>query len=157
MYLSSGWTIPELDSRDYAPFQSRDDWGLLPYPKDVTRASATGSWSYGVTDNGRTDKTNVIKVLEFLCSKESSEVVTNATGMISALKSVNKNYAVGSPEDILLKQLSTTGKARPVTIGYTAFSTQFGRTIREMKDSNDINTVISNRTSGLQSDLNMIK
>ncbi len=156
MFLSSGWTIPELDSRSYATFQSRDDWGLLPYPKGTTTASATGSWSYGVTDNGRADKTNVMKVLNWLCSVESAEVVTNATGMIPARKSVNKDYAVGSPEYILLNQLKTTGVARPATIAYPEFSNRFRRIIKEM-GTGDLATVIDTQTSGLQSDINLKK
>ncbi len=35
MYLSSGWTIPDLDNKYRENFASRDDWGLLPYPKDI--------------------------------------------------------------------------------------------------------------------------
>ena len=39
MYLSSGWTIPDLDNKYKESFASRDDWGLLPYPKGVDRKS----------------------------------------------------------------------------------------------------------------------
>ena len=69
MYLSSGWTIPQLDNefREYFP-NGRDSWGLLPYPKDVTSASATGSWCFGITDNGRSDKSAAKELLLWLTS-----------------------------------------------------------------------------------------
>lgn len=54
MYLSSGWTIPDLDNKYREYFASRDDWGLLPYPKGTVAASATGSWSYAITNNHHT-------------------------------------------------------------------------------------------------------
>ena len=57
MYLSSGWTIPQLDNEFVKFFPNgRNSWGLLPYPKDVTSASATGSWCFGITNNGQKDK-----------------------------------------------------------------------------------------------------
>ncbi len=156
MYLSSGWTIPDLDSGNYVKFQGRDSWGLLPYPKDAQSASATGSWSYGVTDNGRKDKTNVIKALEWLVSVESSEVVTGATGMIPARKSVETHYGESDPQTILMKQLSLTGKERPVTVGYPQFSTNFRQVLNDMKNDS-LTNVLSTRATTLQKELDDLK
>ena len=74
MYLSSGWTIPDLDNKFPEKFPDRNSWGLLPYPKDVTAASATGSWCYGITKNQNKDKSAAKELLLFLASKDSSNL-----------------------------------------------------------------------------------
>ncbi|MGN1052044.1 MAG: extracellular solute-binding protein, partial [Candidatus Scatosoma sp.] len=124
MYLSSGWTIPDLNN-DYKDLE----WGLLPYPKSVNAASATGSWSFAITENHHSDKTATKELLMWMTTAESSKVITDATGMIPARKSVETNYVAGSPEDILLKQLGKTGRTRPVTVGYPQFSNAFKQVI----------------------------
>ena len=156
MYLSSGWTIPQLDNefREYFP-NGRDSWGLLPYPKDVTRASATGSWCFGITDNGRSDKSAAKELLLWLTSAESSEAITNATGMIPARKSVQVNYQVNSPEYVLYQQLLQSGKARPDTVGYPKFTTIFNQIIAELKDG-DVNSILSTKSAALQAELDRL-
>ena len=155
MYLSSGWTIPELDLkyREFFP-NGRDSWGLLPYPKGTVAASATGSWCYGLTDNGK-DKTAAIELLLWLSSPESSEIITAATGMIPARKSVNVNYDVNSPEYVLYNQLLKTGKARPATVGYPKFSVIFRQIIAGLRDEN-ISELLKSKTTALQSELNIL-
>lgn len=151
MFLSSGWTIPELEN------QYKDvKFGILPYPKDVTAASATGSWSYGITNNGKTDVSAAKELIMYMASAESSKAITDTTGMIPARKDVETNYAEGSPKDVLLKQLAKTGKERPVTVGYPDFSTRFRNVIFQMKE-NDLHTVLSAATDNLQTDLDRTK
>ena len=149
MYLSSGWTIPDLDNKYREMFASRDDWGLLPYPKDVTAASATGSWSYAITNNHHKDKTAAVELLKWMTSAESSEAITNATGMIPARRDVVKNYEVGSPEYTLLKQLELSGKERPVTVAYPTFSTSFNQIIYGLANGN-VTDLLNNATRTLQ-------
>ncbi len=156
MYLSSGWTIPELDGKYEKEFASRDDWGLLPYPKDVVAASATGSWSYAITNNHHTDKTATLELLKWMTSAESSEKITNATGMIPARKDVVKDYAPGSPEYTLMKQLELSGKERPVTVAYPTFSITFNQVIAGLKN-NDVNTLLNNATNTLQTEMNRLQ
>lgn len=156
MYLSSGWTITDLDNKFPETFPNRDSWGILPYPKEVTRASATGSWSYAVTDNGVADKDTTVELLKWMTSAESSTTVTNATGMIPCRKSCNPNYAPNSPEAVLLQQLSQTGRERPVTVGYPQFSTSFNSVIYKLKD-NDVSTTVENETNVLQAELDRIR
>lgn len=156
MYLSSGWTVNDLDHKFPETFPNRDSWGLLPYPKDVIRASATGSWSYAVTNNGVNDKTLTIKLLKWMSSAESTTAVTNATGMIPSRKSCNPNYAPNSPERILLDQLSQTGKERPVTVGYPQFSTSFNAVIYKLKDQ-DVSQVVDAETLVLQNELDRLR
>lgn len=155
MYLSSGWTIPDLDNKYPEQFPNRDSWGLLPYPKEVTRASATGSWSYGITNNATKNKSASIELLKWMSSAESSTAVTNATGMIPCRRSCNPNYADGSPEKVLLQQLSETGRERPVTVGYPQFTTIFSNVIYKLRDG-DVSTVVENATRELQSELNKL-
>ena len=73
MYLSSGWTIPDLDNKYPEQFPNRDSWGLLPYPQGTKSASATGSWSFAITDNHHEDKTKIKELLLWLVTAESSK------------------------------------------------------------------------------------
>lgn len=154
MYLSSGWTIPELDHNFPNTFPNRDAWGLLPYPKDEKSASATGSWCYGLTDNGIENKEPALKLLKHLTTAESATSVTNATGMIPSRRSCVTNYQPGSPEKVLLDQLDKTGIARPATIGYPVFSTKFLEIIYGLKDTNDVGSLVRTKTASLQEELN---
>ena len=156
MYLSSGWTIPDLDNKYRENFASRDDWGLLPYPKDVYSASATGSWSYAITNNHHTDKTAILELLKWMTSAESSKAITDATGMIPARKDVVTNYEVGSPEYTLLKQLELSGKERPVTVAYPTFSTTFNQVIAGLGNS-DVYSLLNSSTNTLQTEMNRLK
>ncbi|MBO4262860.1 MAG: extracellular solute-binding protein [Clostridia bacterium] len=156
MYLSSGWTIPDLDHKYKNVFASRDDWGLLPYPKSETAASATGSWSFGITNNHHTDKTAAKELLLWLTSTESSNAITTATGMIPARRSVETNYDSNSPEYTLLKQLETSGRERPVTVAYPTFSTCFNQVIAALGTGN-VNDLLNTQTNTLQAEMNRLK
>ena len=156
MYLSSGWTIPDLDHKYPQVFPNRDSWGLLPYPKDVVAASANGSWSFAIGNNQRKDKTAVVKLLKYLTNAASSKTITDATGMIPANKEVNTSYAGGSAEDVLYQQLQKTGVARPSTVGYPQFSSAFSQVISGLRDS-DVSTLVDNKASVLQSNLDKLK
>ena len=158
MYLSSGWTIPDLDNKYEAVFgkNDRSKWGILPYPKSVSAASATGSWSYAITNNKRTDKTLVIELLKYITNGVSSKTITDHTGMIPANVDAEVNYAAGSPEQVLRRQLEVTGRERPATIGYPEFSKAFGQVISELR-SGDVATIVHNKAQVLQGDLNQLK
>ena len=156
MYLSSGWTIPDLDNKFREYFPNRDSWGILPYPKDVNAASATGSWCFGITKNKTEDKTASKELLLWLTSAESSKVITDATGMIPARKSVETNYQAGSPEYVLYQQLLKTGRARPETVGYPKLTTAFNQIIYNMKTGN-IKDVLNARANELQRELDNLK
>ncbi len=154
MLLSSGWTIPEM--KKYATvFPNRDSWGLLPYPKDLIAASATGSWSYGVTDNGVGDKSATYELLKFLASAESSNAITAATGMIPARRSCNPSFEEGSPERLLYEQLAKTGKERPATVGYPAFSKAFNKVIYKIA-SMSVSSVVDEVAEELQGELDRL-
>ena len=155
MYLSSGWTIPDLDNKYPATFPNRDSWGLLPYPKDVQAASANGSWSFAVGNNQRKDKTPVVKLLKYLTNAQSSKTITDATGMIPANKEVKTSYAANSPEDVLIQQLQKTGMARPVTVGYPQFSAHFRQVISSL-GGEAVSSLVDKQAAALQTDLNKI-
>ena len=154
MYLSSGWTIPDLDHNFQSTFPDRSSWGLLPYPMGESKASATGSWCFGVTDNGKKNKNAAVSLLRFLTSKESSEAITAATGMISARRDVEG--ASGEPETLLRKQLAASGRARPESVGYSSFSQTFATIIGSLKDK-DVSSAVSSASNQLQSTLDGIK
>ena len=156
MYLSSGWTIPDLDNKYREQFASRDDWGLLPYPKGAEAASATGSWSYAITNNHHEDKTASLELLKWMTSAESSEAITTATGMIPARRDVVKNYEQGSPEYTLLKQLELSGRERPVTVAYPTFSTTFNQIIYGLGNGN-VTDLLNNATNTLQDAMDKVK
>ena len=156
MYLSSGWTIPEIKEAKTV-FPDRSTWGLLPYPKDETTSlkafSANGSWCYAIGNNSRTDKTNVVKLLKYITNAQSSRRITNATGMIPVHKDAQTHYEANSAEDVLLQQLEKTGKARPNTVGYKEFSDVFRMVITNLKSS-DVSTLVDGKAQLLQSYLN---
>ena len=152
MYLSSGWTIPDLDHNYKKTFPDRNSWGLLPYPKDVKAASANGSWSFAIGNNGREDKTAVMKLLKYITNATSSKTITDATGMIPANKEVKTTYGAGSPEDILYQQLQKTGQARPVTVGYPQFSSAFSKVISGLRNE-EVSSLVDSKANVLESDL----
>ena len=156
MYLSSGWSIPEIENQ-YAQ-QLGDDWGILPYPKGTASASATGSWSFGMTTQTKSAE-NAAVVLEWLVSTDSSVTITNATGMIPARQSAIelKNYEVGSPEYVLYDQLVKTGKTRPGTVAYPEFTSAFQGIINDLRNSSDVSAVVSAQTTTLQNNLDRYK
>lgn len=158
MYLSSGWTIPDLDNKykDVFGDHDRNKWGILPYPKLTQAASATGSWSYAITNNKREDKTLVVELLKYITNGTSSKTITDHTGMIPANKEAEVNYAAGSPEFVLRQQLEKTGKERPVTVGYPQFSSAFGQVISDLRNS-DAATLVHNKAQALQNELNKLK
>lgn len=143
MYLSSGWSIPEI--RNQYTQQLGEDWGILPYPKGDTgtAASATGSWSFGMTTQCATPEKAAI-VLEWLVSTDSSVAITDATGMIPARRSAveEKGYTEGSPEYVLYDQLNKTGKTRPGTIAYPEFSSRFRAVINQIREGTQTTSVI---------------
>ena len=153
MYLSSGWSIPEI--RNQYTQQLGNDWGILPYPKGDTgiAASATGSWSFGMTTQCATPEKAAI-VLEWLVSTDSSVAITDATGMIPARRSAveEKGYTAGSPEYVLYDQLNKTGKTRPGTIAYPEFSSRFRAVINQIREGTQTTSaIVSGQASQLQS------
>lgn len=152
MYLSSGWSIPEI--RNQYTQQLGEDWGILPYPKGTRAASATGSWSFGMTTQCASREETAI-VLEWLVSTDSSVSITDATGMIPARKSAieQKNYTAGSPEYLLYDQLNKTGTVRPGTIAYPEFSSAFRGIINGLRNDSNASSIVSTQTTTLQNNL----
>ena len=152
MYLSSGWSIPEI--RNQYTQQLGEDWGILPYPKGTRAASATGSWSFGMTTQCASREETAI-VLEWLVSTDSSVSITDATGMIPARKSAieQKNYTAGSPEYLLYDQLNKTGTTRPGTIAYPEFSSAFRGIINGLRNDSNASSIVSTQTTTLQNNL----
>ena len=152
MYLSSGWSIPEI--RNQYTQQLGEDWGILPYPKGTRAASATGSWSFGMTTQCASREEAAI-VLEWLVSTDSSVSITDATGMIPARESAieQKNYTVGSPEYLLYDQLNKPGTTRPGTIAYPEFSSAFRGIINGLRNDSNASSIVSTQTTTLQNNL----
>jgi len=153
MFLSSGWTIPDLRNKNYAAFPGGEGWGIMPYPYEVEgkAASATGSWSFGITNNHHSDKSAARLLLKWLVTDESSKVITEHTGMISAKKAVNEGrYSEGSPEAMLLQQLASTGRARPAMVGYAVLSTTFNQVINDLTKYSDLKSFLTEKAKTLQ-------
>lgn len=152
MYLSSGWSIPEI--RNQYTQELGNDWGILPYPKGDTgvAASATGSWSFGMTTQCAAPEKAAV-VLEWLVSTDSSVAITDATGMIPARRSAveRKGYTPGSPEYVLYDQLNKTGKTRPGTIAYPEFSSRFRAVINQIREGTQTTSaIVSGQAAQLQ-------
>ncbi|MCR5184752.1 MAG: extracellular solute-binding protein [Bacilli bacterium] len=156
MYLSSGWTIPELENKYPSTFPNQSSWGLLPYPQDAKKASANGSWSFAIGNNKREDKTAVVKLLKYLTSASASKTITDATGMIPANKDVETNYQPNSPRDVLYQQLQKTSVARPATVGYSYFSTAFSQVVSSLGEG-DLSSLVDAKAIWLQEKLDGMK
>lgn len=153
MYLSSGWTIPDIKEQYISNFSG--GWGILPYPHagGHDAASAMGSWSFGITDNGVRNKDAAIELIKWMTSDASATTITNATGMIAAKTTLDKNYEATSPEGVLYNQLVTSGKQRPAMSAYADFSTEFNLIIRALKDS-EVNSTLESHATSLQTKMN---
>ncbi len=155
MYLSSGWTIPEINEQYQANFPG--GWGILPYPhaSGKSATSATGSWSFAITNNGLKDKSAAVKLLKWMTSDESSKKITDATGMISAKSTITPAYDPMSPEGVLYDQLVNTGKPRPAMAAYSAFSEEFNLIINALR-TDSVETAISAHTTSLQTKIDRV-
>lgn len=149
MYLSSGWTIPEIKEQYKDNFTG--GWGILPYPhkSGSPAVSATGSWSFGITNNGIRNKDAAVELIKWMTSDESATTITNATGMIAAKTTIDKNYQATSPEGVLYNQLVNSGKARPSMGAYADFSTEFNLILTGLR-TDSVETVINEHTTSLQ-------
>ena len=165
MYLSSGWTIPDIEKTwtgSDKTFKSRDSWGILPYPKassTATAASPTASWSFGMANIDRGSREAVAKVLEWMVSSESSTAITNATGLIPARTTAvqRADYKAGSPEKMLYDQLIKSGIQRPNTVGYPQFSQSFRDIIRALNsdgmNESGVKAKVDANTANLENEL----
>ncbi len=153
MYLSSGWSIPEIKESYSSNFTG--GWGVLPYPHAAgsTAASAMGSWSFGITNNGVRNKEAAALLVKWMTSDASSKTITNATGMISAKSTVKPEYTANSAEDVLYRQLIQNGKPRPAMSAYSDFSTEFNLIITALRNGS-VDSALSTHTASLQGKIN---
>lgn len=153
MYLSSGWTIPEI--RDQYSSNFTEGWGILPYPHAAGKdaVSATGSWSFAITNNGIGDKSAAVKLIKWMTSDESAQTITAATGMLTAKRTMEVTYDATSPEGVLYNQLVNTGKPRPSMSAYSDFSSEFNLILTALRDDS-VESVISTHVTSLQTKIN---
>lgn len=153
MYLSSGWSIPEIKENYSSNFTQ--GWGILPYPhaEGHAAASAMGSWSFGITNNGIKNKDAAVLLIKWMTSDQSATTITTATGMIPAKTTINVNYTANSPADVLYRQLKNTGKPRPVMAAYSDFSTEFNLILTALR-TDSVESAINSHTSSLQTKIN---
>lgn len=153
MYLSSGWTIPDIEHAYAKNFTG--GWGILPYPhaSDSPAVSATGSWSFAITNNGVRDKSAAVELIKWMTSDASATTITNATGMIPAKTTMNVSYDKNSPRDVLYGQLVNTGKPRPSMPAYADFSAEFNLIITGLRNDG-VNSVLDSHTKNLQTQIN---
>ncbi len=157
MYLSSGWTIPDIQNDYESHFGGADGWGILPYPHAAGKpaVSATGSWSFALTNNGIKDKSAAVELIKWMTSDASAKIITDATGMIPAKTSMTIEYDNGSPEGVLYSQLVNNGKPRPSMAAYSAFSEEFNLIISALR-TDSVDTAISTHTTSLQTKINRV-
>ena len=77
--------------------------------------------------------------------------------MIAANKDAAVSYEAGSPEFVLRQQLEKTGKERPATIGYPQFSSAFGQVISDLRNADNVATLVQNKATVLQGNLDRLK
>ncbi len=153
LYLSAGWTIPQI--REHYASNFTDGWGILPYPhaEGKPAVSATGSWSFAITNNGIGDKSAAVKLIKWMTSDESSKTITAATGMLSAKSTIDVSYDATSPEGVLYNQLVNTGKPRPSMASYADFSSEFNLILTALRNDS-VENAITAHTASLQDKIN---
>ena len=88
-----------------------------------------------------------------MTSDSSATTITNATGMIAAKSTINKNYEATSPEGVLYNQLVNSGKARPSMAAYADFSTEFNLIITGLR-TGGVDAMLNEHTTSLQTKIN---
>lgn len=153
MYLSAGWDIPIIREKYADNFKG--GWGILPYPHAAGKpaVSATGSWSFAITNNGVRDKSAAVELIKWMTSDENAQTITAATGMIPAKSTIHPDYDATSPEGVLYNQLVNTGKPRPVMAAYADFSAEFNLIITALRNDS-VNEVLSAHVTSLQTKIN---
>ncbi len=157
MFLSAGWTITQLKGSYSGNFNGGygEGWDILPYPSasKASAASATGSWCFGITDNGIRDKSVAVELIKWLTSAESAQTIADKTGMLNAR--TDAKYTENTPEKFFRDQLLATGKARPAMTAYADFTTEFNLMLDDFTNGGkDVLTTLNERASSLQDKIN---
>ncbi len=159
MMLDGIWGVPilELTYKEQIPH-----WGVLPIPMGKDKlAASTGSWAFGVTKTTRNPEGAAL-FAEWMTNADSTNHVTNATGLIPARISAleaNTKYQSGVRK-ILKDQLMIGGIARPSSVAYPEITDTFQRTYIELMvttDAPDVKEVLDQYTTSLQTKLDRHK
>lgn len=160
MMLDGIWGVPilEITYSDQIPY-----WGVLPIPvgKSGQMAASTGSWAFGVTKQSKNPEAAAL-LAEWMTNADSTNLITNATGLIpariSALES-NAKYQSGV-RAVLKDQLLIGGHARPVSVAYPEITDAFQRAYIELMvptNAPDVKEVLDQYAESLQTKLNRHK
>lgn len=137
MSLSSSWTVPILNVtyKDQVP-----DWGFLPYPVGDTKKlyAPTGSWAFGVAKTSKNPEAAAL-LAEWMTNTESTNLVSEATGLLPARKSAidnNSKYDEGAYK-VMKEQLMQAGKTRPQSVGYPEITFSFQQAVDRVCNGQD--------------------
>lgn len=160
MMLDGIWGVPmlEITYKEQVPY-----WGVLPIPVGKTGKlqASTGSWAFGVTTQSKHPEIAAL-FAEWMTNVESTNHITNATGLIPARISALENnikYQSGVRE-LLKEQLLLGGHARPVSVAYPEITDAFQRVYIELmvtSNAPNVKEVLDKYTESLQVKLNRHK
>lgn len=133
------WNIATANQK-YTSFVSK--YGVMPMPvyKDAqgnkgTVSAGCGSWGFGVTPDAK-DKEAAAKVVEYLTSAQSSELLYDSIGTFPTHKSSFENDDFKSgPVKMFADILTNCATPRPVTVNYTKYRDAFQTLIEYMQTS----------------------
>ncbi|MGO4548518.1 sugar ABC transporter substrate-binding protein [Paenibacillus sp. 2TAB23] len=150
MSLSSAWTIPLMK---YSYVDTVPHWGVLPYPVGESGKLhvPTGSWAFGVSESTKHPE-EAAKLAEWMTNKESTIMVTNATGLLpaktSAYAEVSK-YKEG-PDKLFMDQLIAGGHPRPNVFAYPELTFSFQQAIDRIVNGKDVGETLDQLTKQLE-------
>jgi len=150
MSLSSAWTIPLMK---YSYVDTVPNWGVLPYPVGESGKLhvPTGSWAFGVSGSTKNPE-EAAKLAEWMTNKESTIMVTNATGLLpartSAYAEVSK-YKEG-PDKVFMDQLIAGGHPRPSVFAYPELTFSFQQAIDRIVNGKDVGETLDQLTKQLE-------
>ncbi len=149
MKFTGSWTIAEMES-SYPDVE----YGIMPYPTspDTNKlVSPSGSWQYAMS--ATTDKKEAAGALiDFMTSTESLTEITLANSVLPAAYSVVEEVKdkVSPQMNVLIKQNTKTGHARPVLPEYPQVSRTFQQTISNVtyyEKNNDIQKLLDQKAA----------
>ncbi|MFZ5809365.1 MAG: ABC transporter substrate-binding protein [Chloroflexota bacterium] len=133
-------------------------WGVAPLPYARTRIAHLGEFVPVASANGKNVEA-AKEFLKFLASSEGILAYNEATTMIPVRKSLIPQIAVFNemPLKLFADQMVAYGVPRPMSVGHPIYNSIFGQMMVDIAQGADINVVVPNAVSEIDSQLAQYK
>ncbi len=151
MFLSGVWTAVDLDTN----FDI--NYGIMPFPVSPTTgelASPSGGWGVGMTATSENQEW-AGRLVDWMANTESNVGLVREIGILPNRHSSSEIVRDELTEQIqvLLEQLTVSGRARPVTPAYPEITRAFQNTVEDIsfyEENPDIMEVLNLRAAEMQ-------